>query len=235
MRRHHFPLGTRVGVFLDSRVPLWTYVITALAAYLLGSIPTGFLVAKARGIDIRTVGSGNIGATNVLRILGKPAGIAVLLADALKGWLAVVLVTRGIIAAFGTPATASEEDPQRIVAALCAILGHNFTCWLRFKGGKGIATTAGVLTALVPWALAIILSVWIVLFAVTRIVSVASLAAAATLPFASFLTTKNWKLTLVTGAMGALAIYKHRSNIQRLLAGTEPRMGRGQKAGEAAE
>lgn len=222
-----------MAVFLDSRVPLWTYAITALAAYLLGSIPTGFLVAKARGIDIRTVGSGNIGATNVLRILGKPAGIAVLLADALKGWVAVVLVTRGVIAAFGAQATESDEDPHRIVAALCAILGHNFTCWLRFKGGKGIATTAGVLTALVPWALLIILAIWIVLFAVTRIVSVGSLAASVTLPIASFLTTKNWKLTLVTGAMGALAIYKHRSNIQRLLAGTEPRIGQKSEEAEA--
>ena len=212
---------------------LWTYALTALAAYLLGSIPTGFLVGKARGIDIRTVGSGNIGATNVLRILGKPAGIAVLLADALKGWLAVVLVTRGIGAAFGGQATANERDAQMMLAALCAILGHNYTCWLWFKGGKGIATTAGVLTALVPWALVIILSIWIVLFAVTRIVSVGSIAASLTLPFASFLTTKNWKLTLVTGAMGALAIYKHRANIHRLLAGTEPRMGT--KSPEAAE
>jgi len=214
-------------------VELWTYAITALAAYLLGSIPTGFLVGKARGVDIRTVGSGNIGATNVLRILGKPAGIAVLLADAFKGWLAVVLVTRGIAAAFGATATTNEADPHRIIAALCAILGHNYTCWLGFKGGKGIATTAGVLTALVPLALAIILSIWIVLFAVTRIVSVGSIVASLTLPFASFLTTKNWKLTLVTGAMGVLAIYKHRANIQRLLAGTEPRMG--QKSGEGEE
>ena len=220
-------------VFLDSCVAVWTYAITALAAYLLGSIPTGFLVGKARGIDIRTVGSGNIGATNALRILGKPAGIAVLLADVLKGWLAVVLVTRGVAAAFGTQTPAHETDPHQIVAALCAILGHNYTCWLRFKGGKGIATTAGVLMALVPWALVIILSIWIVLCAVTRIVSVGSIAASLTLPFASFLTTKNWKLTLVTGAMGALAIYKHRANIQRLLAGTEPRMG--QKSEEGAQ
>ena len=202
-----------------------SYFVTALAAYLLGSIPTGFLVAKARGIDIRAVGSGNIGATNVLRILGKPAGIAVLFADALKGWLAVVLVTRGVWAICGTPATESEQVSHFIIAAVCAILGHNYTCWLGFKGGKGIATSAGVLTALVPWALLIILSIWIVLFAVTRIVSVGSLAASFTLPFASWFTTKNWTLTLVTGAMGALAIYKHKANIQRLLAGTETRVG----------
>ena len=202
-----------------------SYFVTALAAYLLGSIPTGFLVAKARGIDIRAVGSGNIGATNVLRILGKPAGIAVLFADALKGWVAVVLVTRAVWAVLGTPASEPEQMSHLIIAAVCAILGHNYTCWLGFKGGKGIATSAGVLVALVPWALLIILSIWIMLFAVTRIVSVGSLAAAFTLPFASWFTTKNWTLTLVTGAMGALAIYKHKANIQRLLAGTESRVG----------
>ena len=210
-----------------------SYFVTALAAYLLGSIPTGFLVAKARGIDIRAVGSGNIGATNVLRILGKPAGIAVLLADALKGWLAVVLVRWGVIAMFDLQPTANEHDAHRIIAALCAILGHNYTCWLGFKGGKGIATSAGVLTALVPVALVIILSLWIILFAVTRIVSVGSIIASAMLPLASWFTTRNWTLTIVTGLMGALAIYKHKANIQRLLAGTEPRFTR--KPAEAPE
>lgn len=207
-------------------------IAVALTAYLLGSIPTGFLVGKAKGIDIRTVGSGNIGATNALRILGKPAGIAVLLADALKGWVAVRVVSPWCVNAMLPPTTLGEHENAAIIAAICAILGHNYTCWLGFKGGKGIATSAGVLTALVPWALLIILTVWIVLFAVTRIVSVGSLAASFTLPFASWFTTRNWTLTLVTGAMGALAIYKHKANIQRLLAGTEPRVG--QKAREAA-
>lgn len=202
-----------------------SYAATALLAYLLGSIPTGFLVAKARGIDIRTVGSGNIGATNVLRILGKPAGIAVLLADALKGWTAVVGGTRLVFLAFDLNPDPDTREAHLIVAALCAILGHNYTCWLRFKGGKGIATSAGVLTALVPWALLIILTVWIVLFALTRFVSIGSIVASATLPFASWFTTRSWTLTVVTGAMGVLAIYKHRANIQRLLNGTEPRVG----------
>lgn len=202
-----------------------SFVATALLAYLLGSIPTGFLVAKARGIDIRAVGSGNIGATNVLRILGKPAGIAVLLADVLKGWTAVVGGTRLVFLALGLAPDADTREIHTIIAALCAILGHNYTCWLRFKGGKGIATSAGVLTALVPWALLTILTVWVVLFALTRIVSVGSIAASATLPFATYGFYRNWTLTIVTGAMAALAIYKHRANIQRLLAGTEPRVG----------
>ena len=207
------------------------YVLTALAAYLLGSIPTGFLVGKARGVDIRTVGSGNIGATNALRIFGKPIGISVLLADALKGWIAVKLVAIWCVNTLLPPTTLGEHENAAIIAAIFAVLGHNYTCWLGFKGGKGIATSAGVLAALVPWALLIILCIWIVLFAITRIVSVGSVTAAIALPLASWFTTKSWTLTAVTGAMGVLAIYKHKPNLQRLLAGTEPRFGR--KAPEA--
>jgi glycerol-3-phosphate acyltransferase PlsY len=210
--------------------------MTLLAAYLLGSIPTGFLVAKARGIDIRAVGSGNIGATNVLRTLGKPAGIAVLLADAFKGWVAVVGLTRLAFVLFAVAPEAAVREAHQIIAALGAILGHNYTCWLGFRGGKGIATSAGVLAALVPWALLIILSIWIALFAITRIVSVGSIAASFALPFASWFTTRNWVLTAVTGAMGALAIFKHGPNLQRLIAGTEPRFGQKPvSGGEATE
>lgn len=203
-----------------------SYALIAVAAYLLGSIPTGFLVARAKGIDIRKAGSGNIGATNALRVLGKPAGILVLLVDALKGWVAVSVVAMLIVEQFSPPAVLGGDRVfAKIVASLFAVLGHNYPCWLGFKGGKGIATSAGVLTALVPWALVIILSVWIVLIAVTRYVSIGSLAASATLPFATWVTTRDWTLTVVTGAMGALAIYKHKGNIQRLLNGTEPRFG----------
>jgi len=108
---------------------------------------------------------------------------------------------------------------------LSVVLGHNYTCWLRFKGGKGIATSAGVLAAIVPKAFLIILGLWIIFFALTRYVSVGSLVASFTLPFATWFTTKNWTLTVVTGAMGALAIYKHKANIERLLKGTENRIG----------
>ncbi len=202
-------------------MPVLTYILTALTGYLLGSIPTGFLVAKARGIDIRTVGSGNIGATNAFRILGKRAGIFVLLVDALKGWVAVQVVAPLVAQAIpGAP-----EVYLRITAGIAVILGHNFTCWLRFKGGKGIATSAGVLVALVPWALLIILGIWIILFLLTRYVSVGSIAASFALPFATwFAQGHDPGLTAVTGAMAALAIYKHRRNIQRLLDGTENRI-----------
>jgi glycerol-3-phosphate acyltransferase PlsY len=218
------------------------YGVIAVLAYLLGSIPTGYLVARARGIDIRSVGSGNIGATNALRVLGKPAGTFVLLMDALKGFMAVALVVNWYpelleLASRWLGADAHPDyqirDSLGIVAGVCAILGHNYTCWLKFKGGKGIATSAGVLTALVPWALLIILSIWIVLFAVTRFVSVGSLAASFSLPFATWFTTRNWTLTIATGAMGVLAIYQHKANIQRLFSGTEPRFG--QKKAEAAK
>lgn len=201
------------------------YVVTALLAYLLGSIPTGFLVAQAKGVDIRAVGSGNIGATNVLRILGKPAGIFVLFMDALKGWVAVVLMTRLALLAFGMSGNAVRMEVCQIIAAVCAILGHNYTCWLHFKGGKGIATSAGVLLALVPWALVTILTIWIIIFATTRYVSLASIAASAALPFASWATGESLTKVIVTGAMGALAIYKHKANIRRLFAGGEPRFG----------
>jgi len=201
------------------------YILTALTAYLLGSIPTGFLVGRARGIDIRVVGSGNIGATNVFRILGKPAGVIVMLVDVLKGWLAVFIVAKLLGQWFYPDAGPKATDWLRIVASLMAVLGHNYTCWLGFKGGKGIATSAGVLAALVPWSFLIILIVFVVLLVTSRYVSVASISAASTLPFAAWFTGESATIVAVTAAMAALAIYKHRPNIQRLLKGTENRIG----------
>jgi glycerol-3-phosphate acyltransferase PlsY len=189
-------------------------------AYLLGSIPTGFLVAKARGVDIRTVGSGNIGATNAFRVLGKGFGIFVLLMDALKGWVAVIIGAYAVAQLLPGP----PLGYLRITAGVAAILGHNFTCWLNFKGGKGIATSAGVLIALVPFALVIVLSIFIILFVTTRYVSIGSIAAAFALPFATWFTTHDIGLTAVMAAIGALAILKHRKNIQRLLNGSENRI-----------
>lgn len=204
------------------------YIITAAAGYLLGSIPTGYLVARAKGVDIRTVGSGNMGATNVFRTLGKAAGIFVLLVDALKGWLACGWLPALVLKNFGPNFFAQNhalEERLAILAGVAAILGHNYTCWLKFKGGKGIATTAGVLMALVPNALLVALAIWIVTFAVSRYVSVASIVAAFCLPFATWLTGGGPTLIVITGALGALAIYKHKANIQRLRAGTENRFG----------
>jgi len=204
-------------------VPVLTYIIVAIAAYLLGSIPTGFLVAKAKGIDIRKTGSCNIGATNAMRVLGKPAGIFVLLADAAKGfgavWLAALLLKQ-------LNANADVET-ARIIAGIFAVLGHNYTCWLKFKGGKGIATTAGVYLALAPWAVLVGLVVFILAVLLTKYVSVGSIAAAVALPATVWIMTpQNIFLGIVSTALGALAIYKHKSNIQRLMAGTENRLGK---------
>ncbi len=199
----------------------------AISAYLLGSIPTGYLFARARGIDIRTVGSGNIGATNVFRILGKTAGTLVLLADALKGFLACALVAGWGVQFGGEADPSSWREQLSLTAGIAAILGHNYTCWLRFKGGKGIATSAGVLVALWPWAFLITLSTWLIIFAISRYVSLASLAAALILPFATWRVGQSRPMILAAAALGALAIYKHKANIQRLLNGTEHRAGAG--------
>jgi glycerol-3-phosphate acyltransferase PlsY len=207
-------------------VPVSGYITTIVLAYLLGSIPTGFLVGKARGIDIRTIGSGNIGATNVLRYFGTVAGVLVLMADALKGLLAVAVLTRAVWHFFGLTPDQLNREWLEIVAALAAILGHNFTCWLHFKGGKGIATSAGVLVALVPYALLVILGIWIIVLGLTRFVSLASICASFSLPFATWITGGSFTMIAITAAMAALAIYKHRSNIQRLLKGTENRIGK---------
>jgi acyl phosphate:glycerol-3-phosphate acyltransferase len=200
----------------------------AVAAYLLGSLPTGYLAGKAKGIDIRTVGSGNIGATNVFRFLGKTAGLLVLLVDAAKGFLACWLLARGgadFLQARASTAGVKLEWLE-IIAGVGAILGHNYTCWLGFKGGKGVATTAGVLLALFPRAFLIGLGVWVLVFALSRYVALASIAAAAALPFAVWLCGAPSHLTVVAALLGVLAIWKHRSNIQRLCNGTEHRMGR---------
>jgi len=199
-------------------------IINVLLAYLAGSIPTGFLFGKARGIDIRQVGSGNIGATNVFRHLGRTAGIVVLLLDGLKGFVAVA-VFAPLLAGLGPSAADSQiREWFGLSAALAAVLGHNYTCWLYFKGGKGIATSAGVLLALVPASLGIILAVWLIIFAATRYVSLASICASFTLPFAAWATGESKTMIAVTAGMAVLAIFKHRSNIQRLLAGTENRI-----------
>jgi glycerol-3-phosphate acyltransferase PlsY len=201
------------------------YSVAVVAGYFLGSIPTGYFVARARGVDIRAFGSGNIGATNVFRALGKGAGIFVLLADAAKGALAAGFLPGLILKLAASPASASSEG-LAIAAGVAAILGHNYTCWLHFKGGKGIATSAGVLLVLMPKGLGLALVVWLVVFVAWRYVSLASIVAAAALPVLVWLTGASPTLIGIALVLGALAVYKHRSNIQRLRAGTESRFTR---------
>ena len=204
-------------------------LIIALTAYLLGSIPAGYLAGKARGVDIRQVGSGNIGATNAFRILGKTAGTIVLIADAFKGWLAAAVVPGLVIQLFFAASGGGSSlnvEYLKIVAGIAVILGHNYPCWLKFKGGKGIATTAGVYLALAPWAVLVGLVVFILAVLFTKYVSVGSIAAAIALPVTVWIMTpQNIFLGIVSTALGALAIYKHKSNIQRLRAGTEHKLG----------
>jgi glycerol-3-phosphate acyltransferase PlsY len=200
------------------------FLITLGFAYLLGSIPTGFLVARWMNVDITKVGSGNIGATNVFRILGKGPGSLVLLTDLAKGALAVLFVPAAAVA------LARAGSPWLpATAAIGAVLGHNYTPWLGFKGGKGIATSAGALAALVPVAFLVIFVTWIVVFAASRYVSLASIASAVVLPFATALSTPvavRWPLVGLTSVLSFLAVWRHRPNIRRLMDGTENRFGR---------
>lgn len=246
-RRRRLPSKTFLSTFnfelLNFRVPIWSYIIVAVAAYLLGSIPTGFLVGKVKGIDIRKTGSGNIGATNSFRVLGKAAGIFVLLVDCAKGFAACKFAVY-FAAHFTIRFYESRPDPDivaqmnwalepfAIIAGIFAVLGHNYTCWLKFKGGKGIATTAGVYLALAPEALGIAFVVFILAVLITRYMSVGSICAAIALPIAVYWTQDNDVLNMVTLVLGVMAIYKHKSNIQRLMAGTENRLGK--KVGQAS-
>ena len=214
-------------------MPILSYAVIAVAAYLLGSIPTGYLAGRARGIDIRTVGSGNMGATNVFRTLGKTAGVIVLVVDGLKGYAACTWLCDGLLGLLNLSTT--DAELYRIIAGIAAVLGHNFTCWLKFKGGKGIATSAGIFFALAPLAVTIALATWIIVFAVSRYVSVASIAAAVALPATVWLTPNSLTLRIVTTALGLLAIAKHKSNIERLFNGTERRFGKKSATPEATK
>jgi len=199
-------------------------LITLIFAYLAGSLPTGFLVARAMRVDITQVGSGNIGATNVFRVLGKGPGALVLIVDLLKGALAVLVAP--MLAAAMTP---TDLLALPALAALGAVLGHNYTCWLGFKGGKGVATSAGAMAALIPPAFGVTVITWLLVFFLSRYVSMASIAAAVILPVATIFTVSGptrWPLVAFTSALAALAVWRHRANIERLKAGTEHRINK---------
>jgi glycerol-3-phosphate acyltransferase PlsY len=170
------------------------------------------------------MGSGNIGATNVFRVLGKGAGIAVLLADGLKGFVAARFIPLLALHVFVN--CGAQREDLALAAGVGAILGHNYSFWLRFKGGKGIATSGGVVMAWAPQACVTALALWGVIFAATRYVSLASIAAAVILPFAVWFWAGSITMTCVMTALSLLAIYKHKGNIQRLLNGTENRIGK---------
>jgi glycerol-3-phosphate acyltransferase PlsY len=203
-------------------------IIISLSAYFLGSIPSGYIAGKINGIDIREHGSGNIGATNVLRVLGKPWGYTIFFLDAFKGFVAVRLA---LVLVARHPAAAEYSEFFAILAAAVCVAGHSFPLWLRFKGGKGVATSAGSIFGIMPVAAIIIFLVWVVVFLVTRYVSLASILASLSLPIAvailiHFRMTHGTVLLYFSMAMTALVVWRHRTNMVRLLNGTEQRFAR---------
>ncbi len=201
------------------------YLIVIVLSYLLGSFPSGYLVSRSQGVDIRREGSGNIGATNVLRVVGKRWGYLVFLLDSLKGLLAV-----RIALALAHNSLFLHPELPAIVAAVACVAGHNYPIWLSFRGGKGVATSAGVVLGLMPLAMVSVFVIWITLFYLTRYVSIASVGAAISLPLFVALYLRAGLLSgvglLVFSIVIALAvIWRHRTNFQRLLQGTEQRFG----------
>ena len=193
-----------------------------LLSYLIGAIPTAFIFGKLyKKIDIRQHGSGNVGATNVFRVLGKKPGILVLVLDIIKGIIPVVLVAD----IFGL-----SQPLQRILLAFCAVAGHNWTIFLGFKGGKGVATSLGVLIGLtikiagLRLVLLITVLIWAVTFLITGFVSVSSLLAAVALPIAMVATTQSLELVAMGVVFCLFIVFRHKGNISRLLSGQEPRV-----------
>jgi glycerol-3-phosphate acyltransferase PlsY len=200
-------------------------LLIVIVSYLLGSIPSGYLLIRLfRHQDIRSVGSGNIGATNVLRSGGKRLGAATFLIDVLKGSAAVGL--GALIASLLDP-SASLRDMEAL-AALFAVLGHTFPVWLRFKGGKGVATAFGVFLVAAPWAALAAIAVFAVVLRLSRYVSLASILGAACFPLFAWITVSGDRPFFfidVQFAVALIIIVKHHQNIRRLLAGTESRFG----------
>ena len=199
------------------------YVIAGVASYLLGAIPFGLIVARAKGVDIRKIGSGNIGATNVFRSVGKGLGIFTFICDMLKGSVTAFAFPLVATLLFAFPD--EQKFPLALVCGCAAIAGHNWPIYLCFKGGKGVATSAGVLLGIAPGCVGIGIAVWIIVFVFSRYVSVASIIAAAAVGGSSWwLYLKDGKLRPVAlTVLAALAIWRHKSNIRRLINGTENR------------
>lgn len=179
-------------------------------AYLLGSIPTGLLLGKLYGIDVRQEGSGNIGATNLYRTVGRKVGVWTLVGDCLKGFVPVLLAWK-----------LGLSEPMQAWIGLAAFCGHVFSIFLLFKGGKGVATALGVYLALAPLALLGALALFVALVAVWRYISLGSIAAAALLPLIIWYGPHTWQLLIATTVISAIVIIKHHANISRLVAGTE--------------
>ncbi len=189
--------------------------LLALAGYMIGSVPFSFIVARRFGVkDVRAVGSGNVGATNVMRSAGRFPGALALILDASKGALAVVIARR-----------LGAADGGVCIAGLCAVIGHLFPVWLGFRGGKGVATGAGLFIPLAPGALGAGVVAFVITLAASRLVSLASIAACVALPSAVLLSSAAPAVKTTAVIAGAIVIAKHHANIARLARGQEPRIG----------
>ena len=229
------PYGSPIDPFASplrmTTTPLLTFALLLLPAYFLGSIPFGLLVGRLRGLDIREHGSRNIGATNVWRTLGPRWGLFTFLLDAGKGFAAVTLARAIAFHQVPQPVPDDFIAYAEAFAGLACILGHSFPIWLRFRGGKGVATSLGVILSMMPpFSTAVVFAVWLLVFAVSRYVSLASLVAAVSLPVTlAILYYLRWMDSAVTLAFACaaafLVIRRHRENIRRLIDGTENRFG----------
>lgn len=193
-----------------------TSLILIVLAYLLGAVPFGLLFTKAfSGVDVRSVGSGNIGATNVMRAAGKKAAVLTLLADCLKGLVPVLIIRLWL-----------QADALAVLAGIAAVLGHNFPLFLGFKGGKGVATSYGVMLAVTPWLGFVCLIVWLGAALIWRYSSLSALISFLSYPFLVFTRyPESRPLGALALFLAGMIYFRHRENIKRLLAGTEPKIG----------
>lgn len=187
--------------------------LLVLFAYLFGSVPTGYILGSLAGVDVRKAGSGNVGATNVARVVGKRHGIFTLVADIAKGLVPVVIA---LYLSLTSTATA--------LVGVAAFLGHLYPVFLRFQGGKGVATALGIFLGLSPWATLVLMPIFVLVILATRVVSLSSMVAAASAPIVFWLLTSSPILTGTSVFIALMIILRHRGNIQRLLSGTEPRV-----------
>ncbi|WFB34321.1 glycerol-3-phosphate 1-O-acyltransferase PlsY [Kiritimatiellota bacterium B12222] len=207
------------------------YLILILS-YLLGSIPFGLLISRARGVDIRSKGSGNIGATNVFRMVGKKWGLLCFFFDFLKGLVSAKVLPLLLL----SPEFLDSHPNFPLIAGALAIVGHNFPLWLKFKGGKGIATSAGVIVAVAPLCIAVAAVVWVGSMLISRIVSLSSILAAIAVAVSAWVFyADNPLLAGILTALGVVAVIRHKTNIQRLLKGEEHRFGKKKAAPSSQE
>ena len=205
-------------------MPVFWMLVGLGVAYLLGSVPTGYWIARAaKGIDIRQFGSGNIGSSNVGRVLGRPWGITVLILDILKGTLAVILGQK----IFFDVAGPFSLDAYKILCAAMAVCGHNWTVFLWFRGGKGVATSAGALLGLSPLLLLLTAAIWGIVARISGYISVASMAAGIGFCALTFVVRTSLEMKIFGLVMTAMLIFRHRENLRRLAQGREPKMGQG--------